>query len=98
MPNELEQPLAATLRRPRPTRDATARARTAALATLPPARRRSLGWVAVLAAAALLAVVGVAAGALAASGKLHVVLGAPRVTPRAPRRLSVPSHSQGIAM
>lgn len=98
MPNELEQRLAATLRRPRPTRDATARARAAALATLPPARGRSIGWIAALAAAVLLAVVGVAAGALAASGKLHVALGRRRVVAPAPARLTVPPHTHGIAL
>jgi hypothetical protein len=98
MSNELEQRLGAALTRARPTRDATVRARTAALATLPASRSRSLRWVAALAAAVVLAVVGLGAAALAATGKLHVVLGASHVRSAAPTRLTVPPRTHGIAV
>lgn len=98
MPSELEQQLTTAFRRSRPTRDATSRARAAALATLPPQPRPSSAWIAVLAAAVLLGVVGLGAAALAATGKLHVVLGAPPPAPPAPTRLVVPPRTHGIAL
>jgi hypothetical protein len=98
MPNELEQQLSAALRRPRPTKEATTRARAASLATLPPGRRRTAGWILALAAMVIAAVVGLGAAALAATGKLHVVLGAPRVAHPAPTDLTLPSHTNGIAL
>lgn len=98
MPGELERELTGAFGRPRPTRDATARARAAALATLPPPRRRSFGWIAVAVAGALIAAVGLGAAALAATGKLHVVLGARRAPAHAPARLNVPPRTQGIAL
>ena len=98
MPNELEQQLGTTLRRPRPTKEATTRARAASLATLPPARRRTAGWILALAAVVVAAVVGLGAAALAATGKLHVVLGAPRVAHPAPTELTLPPHTDGIAL
>ena len=98
MPSELEQRLSAAFRRPLPTKDATTRARAAALATLPEPARSSLGWVAAIAATAVLMVVGLGAAALAASGKLHVVLGTRRPVTRAPAHLAVPPHTHGIAL
>jgi putative nucleotidyltransferase with HDIG domain len=52
----------------------------------------------VLAAAVLIGVVGLGAAALAATGKLHVVLGARPVASPAPTRLVVPAHTHGIAL
>src|SRR5689334_20432871 len=98
MPNELEQLLSATLRRPRATKEATSRARAASLATLTAARRRPAGWILALAAAVVAGVVGLGAAALAATGKLHVVLGAPRVAHPAPTELTLPPHTNGIAL
>ena len=98
MPTELEQRLSASLRGPRPTREATTRARSASLGTLPPTRRRSAGWILVLAAAVVVGVIGLGAAALAATGKLHVVLGAPRVAHPAPTELTLPAHTNGIAL
>ena len=93
MPNELEQRLSATLRRPRPTKEATARARAASLATLPSPHRRSAGWILALAAVVVAGVIGLGAAALAATGKLHVVLGAQRVVHPAPTELRLPPHT-----
>src|SRR5256885_8009241 len=97
MPNELERQLSTALDRPRPTREATARARVAALATLPPPKSRSAGWIVAFAAALAAGAVGLGAAALAATGKLHVVLGAPPAA-RAPVHLTVPRRSSGIAL
>src|SRR5919206_1617297 len=99
MPSALERRLSAALGRPRPTRDATTRARAAALATLPKPSRRSIAWVALVAAAAALGAVGLGAAALAASGKLHVDLGAPSQRP-APEhtRLTLPPRTHGMAI
>ena len=97
MPNELERRLSTALDHPRPTRAATSRARVAALATLPPPKSRSAGWIVAFAAALAAGAVGLGAAALAATGKLHVVLGAPSAA-RAPVHLTVPRHSSGIAL
>ena len=99
MPSALERRLTAALGRPRPTRDATTRARAAALATLPKPNRRSIAWVALVAAAAALVAVGLGAAALAATGKLHVDLGAPSQRP-APEhtRLTLPPRTHGMAI
>src|SRR5919202_6406931 len=98
MPSELEQRLGAAFRRPRPTKDTTTRARAAALASLPEPARSSLAWGAAIAAAAALAVVGLGAAALAATGRLHVVLGTRRPVLRAPAHLAVPPQTHGIAL
>jgi hypothetical protein len=99
MQSGLERRLSAALGRPRPTRDVTTRARAAALATLPPPSRRSIAWVGVVAAAAALVTVGVGAAALAATGKLHVDLGAPTRRPAQVRtRLALPPRTHGLAV
>src|SRR5919199_2083232 len=85
-------------RLPQPTRDATRRARAAALATLPAEeRRRGFGFL--LAAAAIVVTVGAGAAALAATGNLHVRLG--REQPRGPRPavgLQLPRGTSGFAV
>jgi hypothetical protein len=84
-------------RLPRPTRDATARARTSALATLPPQPPRSAGWLVLVVAAIAAAVVG--AAALAATGKLHVVIGARSGgVANARSQFALPPRSDGIAV
>src|SRR5919201_5114808 len=99
MSTELERRLRDALARlPESSGDARRRARAAALATLPAERRRTSGWL-LLVTVTVTAVLGTAA-ALAASGKLHVELGARRSQPRivVPTRLDVPQGSHGIAV
>src|SRR3954447_2224756 len=99
MSAELEQQLRRALDRlPRPTREATVRARAAALATMPPERRR-LGGSIIVALAAVAAAVTAGAAALAATGNLHVDLGArPRAAPATVTRLALPPETHGIAI
>ena len=76
MSTELERQLRAGFGRlPKPTREASTRARAAALDALGPQHRRSRGGL-LLVAFAVAFVVGAGAAALAATGKLHVRLGA----------------------
>jgi hypothetical protein len=99
MSTELERQLRVGFERlPRPTREASARARAAALDALGPHHRRSRGGL-LLVAFAIAFVVGAGAAALAATGKLHVRLGAgaPPAHP-VPTRLSVPHGSHGVAV
>jgi hypothetical protein len=99
MSTELERQLRAGFDRlPKPTREASARARTAALDALGPAHRRSRGGL-LLVAFAVAFVIGAGAAALAATGNLHVRLGAgARPARPVPTRLSVPSGSHGLAV
>lgn len=99
MSTALERRLQRAFRRlPQPTREASRRARSAALATLPPQqRRRELGLVFV--AVAIAVVLGAGAASLAATGNLHVRLGREQPNPRpAPAHLQVPRGSNGIAV
>ena len=76
MSTELERQLRAGFGRlPKPTREASARARSAALAALGPGHSRSRGGL-LLVAFAITFVIGAGAAALAATGKLHVGIGA----------------------
>jgi hypothetical protein len=99
MSTELERQLRSGFERlPKPTREASARARAAALAALGPSHRRSRGGL-LLVAVAVAFVVGAGAAALAATGNLHVRLGArPQIVRSVPRQLSVPVDSHGIAV
>jgi hypothetical protein len=99
MSDELERRLeAAFARLPRPTREASARARAGSLAVLGPDRARSRGGLAIAVVAVAFAL-GAGAAALAATGNLHVRLGAPAKHERAiPERLSVPAGTRGIAV
>jgi hypothetical protein len=99
MSAELERQLrGAFTRLPKPTREASARARSAALATLGPARPRSRG-VLVLVACAIACAIGAGAAALAATGNLRVAIGAKeKAAHSVPTRLSVPAGSHGIAI
>src|SRR2546423_14536234 len=99
MSAELERRLQRAFdRTPRPTREATTRARAAALATLPPPTRRLGGGLLVVLAAVLVAVT-VGAAALAATGNLHVDLGARRqAKPATVTRLTLPPRTNGIAV
>src|SRR5436190_256555 len=99
MSTELERQLRAGFGRlPKPTREASARARAAALDALGPHRRRSRGGL-LLVSFAVAFVVGAGAAALAATGNLHVRLGAGERPKRpVPTRLSVPAGSNGVAV
>jgi hypothetical protein len=99
MPAELEKQLRAGFGRlPKPTREASARARSAALAALGPSNRRSRGGL-LLVAFAVAFVLGAGAAALAATGNLHVGIGARTKPARpVPTRLSVPPRSHGVAV
>jgi hypothetical protein len=99
MSTALERQLRAGFERlPKPAREATARAQTAALAALGPGRRRSRGGLLLLAFAVAFAV-GAGAAALAATGNLHVRIGAgARPVLPVPTRLSLPPGSHGIAV
>src|SRR5919201_2155906 len=102
MSSDLEQRLRNTFHElPGPAREISARARAAALSTLPRHRRRSRSR-AVVFAVAVLVLLGVGAAALAATGRLHVELGAvrvPRSQPRpVPTRLALPQRSHGFAV
>jgi len=100
MPAELEQRLRATFGRlPKPGRDATARARAAALDALGPTRARPARGGLLILAFGVAVLVGAGAAALAATGKLHVDLGAQdRSTPPFVSRLTVPAKTHGIAV
>src|SRR5881392_577832 len=90
MSAELEQQLRAAFGRlPKPSREASARARSAALAAIGPSGGRSSS-VLVLVFVAVAFAVGAGAAALAATGNLRVDIGA--------RRLSVPPGSHGLAL
>src|SRR5256884_350605 len=99
MSTELERQLRAGFGRlPKPTREASARARAAALDALGPYRRRSRGGL-LLVSFAVAFVIGAGAAALAATGNLHVRLGAGERPKRpVPTRLSVPAGSHGVAV
>ncbi len=99
MSTELERQLRAGFERlPKPTREASARARAAALHALGPTHRRSRGGL-LLVAFAVAFVVGAGAAALAATGNLHVRIGARAQTVHpVPTRLSLPSGSHGVAV
>jgi hypothetical protein len=99
MPAELERQLRGAFGRlPKPSRDATARARASALTALGPSPRWRPRGLLVL-AFAITFLVGAGAAALAATGKLHVDLGVrPKPAPAVPTRLSVPPGSHGLAI
>jgi hypothetical protein len=99
MSAELERQLRnAFARLPRPTREASARARTAALAVLGPAPPKARGAL-VAVALAVACTVGAGAAALAATGNLRVAIGAKqKAAPTVPSRLTVPAGSHGIAV
>src|SRR4029450_7678297 len=99
MSTELERQLRGGFERlPKPTREASARARAAALDALGPRRRRSRGGL-LLVAFAVAFVVGAGAAALAATGNLHVRLGVGRRPARpGPTHRSVPAGSHGVAI
>src|SRR5919204_3010521 len=99
MSTELERQLRhAFARLPKPTRVASTRARSAALAALGPTHARSRGAL-VLIAVAVACAIGAGAAALAATGNLRVTIGAtPKQAPRIPTRLAVPAGSNGIAV
>ncbi len=99
MSAELEQQLRAAFGRlPKPSREASARARSAALTTLGPSERWSPG-VLLLALSAAAFAVGAGAAALAATGNLRVDIGAKQKPARpVPTRLSVPPGSHGLAL
>src|ERR671936_1855623 len=99
MSAELEQQLRqAFARLPKPNRDASARARSAALAALGPTHRSSRGGL-VLVAFAVVCAIGAGAAALAATGNLRVTIGAKHArVPAVPTRLSVPPGSHGLAV
>ena len=83
---------------PEPSASTTGRVKAAALAALPPRSRRPYGR-ALIGLAAATAGVALAAAALAATGTLHVHVGA-RQQPRpvAPPALDVPAGTHGIAL
>src|SRR2546428_5293284 len=99
MSTELERQLRAGFERlPKPTREASARARAAALDALGPTHRRSRGRL-LFVAFAVAFVVGAGAAALAATGNLHVRIGArAQAVHPVPTRLSVPAGSHGVAV
>jgi hypothetical protein len=99
MSSELEQRLeGAFARLPKPTREASARARAGALAVLAPRRPGSRVELAIAVGAVVFAL-GAGAAALAATGNLHVRLGSPaKHQPTIPQRLSVPAGTHGIAV
>src|SRR5437870_11431519 len=99
MSTELERQLRAGFGRlPKPSREASARARAAALAALGPSDRRSRGGL-LLVAFAVAFVVGAGAAALAATGNPHVRIGArAQAVHPVPTRLSVPPGSHGVAV
>src|SRR5919201_2133059 len=98
MSAELERRLqGAFARLPKPTREASARARSAALTAIGPTQPMSRG-VLVFVGCAVASAIGAGAAALAATGNLHVAIGAKKTTPSVPTRLTVPSGSHGIAV
>jgi hypothetical protein len=98
MSTELERRLRTAFDRlPEPAADVTRRARAAVLAAVPAPERGGRSW-ALLVVAAAVAAVAVGAGALAATGKLHVALGTRAHRATVPTRLSVPAGTHGIAV
>jgi hypothetical protein len=99
MSAELEQHLRAAFGRlPKPSREASARARSAAPAAPGPTDQR-LSGVLVLVLATVAFAVGAGAAALAATGNLRVDIGAKNKPARpVPTRLSVPPGSNGLAL
>ena len=98
MSADLERGLADAFERlPRPAAEVTARARSAALATVPPRRGHAPRRLLVAVAVALCGAA-VGAAALAAVGQLHVELGAPRRAQPERTRLTVPPETHGIAL
>src|SRR5256885_3314433 len=99
MSTELERQLRAGFGRlPKPTREASARARAAALDALGPHHRRSRGGL-LLVSFAVAFVIGAGAAALAATGNLHVRLGAGEGPKRpVPTRVWVRAGSHGVAV
>jgi hypothetical protein len=99
MSAELERQLRkAFMRLPKPSRAASARARSAALTALGPPGARSRGALVVV-AVAVACVVGAGAAALAATGNLRVAIGAKqKAASTVPARLVVPAGSNGIAV
>ena len=99
MSTELERQLRAGFGRlPKPSREASARARAAALDAVGPGRRRAQGGL-LLVAFVVAFVVGAGAAALAATGNLHVRIGARAQNAKpVPTRLSVPPGSHGVAV
>jgi hypothetical protein len=99
MSAELERQLRdAFARLPKPTREASTRARAAALTALGPTRARSRGAL-VIVAVAVACAIGAGAAALAATGNLRVAIGREeQTTTTVPTRLSVPAGSNGIAV
>jgi hypothetical protein len=100
MSSELERQLTRALRRHgTPFGAAEARARAAAFAVLPPARRSETSRL-LVAAVAVAVALAVAAVALAASGELHVGLGKKRQNPvpPPPARLTLPPRTHGLAL
>src|SRR2546423_13870996 len=97
MSTELERQLRVGFDRlPKPTPEASDRARAAALVALGPSHKRSRGGLLLVAFAGDF-VVGAGVAALAATGNLHLPLGAVPPAPRpVPMRLSVPSASHGV--
>src|SRR5947199_8336024 len=99
MSAELEQQLRAAFGRlPKPSREASARGRSAALAAIGPSGGRSFSMLVLVFVAAAFAV-GAGAAALAATGNLRVDIGAREKPARpVPTRLSVPPGSHGLAL
>jgi hypothetical protein len=100
MSAELERRLGDAFERlPRPSAEVTARARRAALATVP-TRRRRVPRRLLVAIGAAVAATAVGAAALAAGGRLHVDLGARSPRPAEPvrSRLTLPPDTQGMAL
>src|SRR6266568_7742485 len=98
MSAELEQQLRDAFGRlPKPGRDTSARARSAALAALRTNDQRSRRGL-ILALVVVAFAVGAGAAALAATGNLRVGIGARQKPARPiPTRLSVPAGSHGLA-
>src|SRR5437764_952485 len=99
MSAEVEQQLRAAFGRlPKPSREASARARSAALAAIGPSGGRSSSVLVPVFVAAAFAV-GAGAAALAATGNLRVDIGARQKPARpVPTLLSVPPGSHGLAL
>jgi hypothetical protein len=99
MSGEFEQQLRGVFGRlPKPSREASARARSGALATIGP-RDRPWSRGLVLALVAVAFAIGAGAAALAATGNLRVAIGTRQQPARpVPTRLSVPRGSHGLAL
>jgi hypothetical protein len=99
MSAELERQLrGAFARLPKPSREASTRARAAALTALGPPEPRSWGAI-VLVACVIACAIGAGAAALAATGNLRVAIGSkPKAAAPVPTRLKVPAGSHGLAV